>query len=688
MDMRPRFPQTQANYLPLVGGLDLVTPRIRMNAGRCIDAQNYEPLTVGGYRRINGFERFDGHTSPTSAAYWTITATITGNVSTGNTVTGATSAATGKVLTVSGSIIVLGRVTGTFVSGENLQVGGTTQATATSTAVQGGASTAALDAAWRLLAANDRRADIAAIPGSGQVRGIFVLADTVYAFRDNANATASILYKATASGWQAVTLGKEILFSGSTAQINVGDTVTGASSGASAVVVRALLRSGTWSSAGAGSLVFATVTGAFTNGENLQVGGTTKAVAASASTQITRAAGGRAEVVIGNFTGSSTTRKAYGCDGVNPAFEFDGTNYVPIHTGMTTDTPTHVEVHKNKLFLAFASSIQYSATNDPGSWTLLTGANEIGLGDTVTALVSQTGNSSGASLAIFTSGKTYVLYGSSSADFQLVPSIYELGYMAYTAQPVANNTYGLTARGVQALITTLNYGDFSFDALSFNVQPIVQSKYSLATASVTLRGKNQYRLYFSDGTGLVFGLTGEKLSGIMPLNYGKTVRVVWNSVWTTGAEHTYFGSDDGYVYEDNVGTSFDGNAIEAWIRPAFNNLQSPRVMKRFRRAVFEASCEGYASINIGYDIGYANPDVSPAAVQSNQPMVGAGMYWDSQGVVWEQFTWDAPVLAQPQISIDGTENNIGFICYSNSAQDDPVVWQGVSLLFTPRHLTR
>jgi hypothetical protein len=64
------------------------------------------------------------------------------------------------------------------------------------------------------------------------------------------------------------------------------------------------------------------------------------------------------------------------------------------------------------------------------------------------------------------------------------------------------------------------------------------------------------------------------------------------------------------------------------------------------------------------------------------------MYWDAQGVYWDSFTWDAPVLSQPQISIDGTENNIGFVFYSNSAQDDPVIVQGVSLLFTPRHVTR
>ena len=68
-----------------------------------------------------------------------------------------------------------------------------------------------------------------------------------------------------------------------------------------------------------------------------------------------------------------------------------------------------------------------------------------------------------------------------------MPSVYELGYAAYTIQPVSNNTYGLTARGMQSLITTLNYGDFNFAALSFFIQPLLERKVGLQTASVSLQ---------------------------------------------------------------------------------------------------------------------------------------------------------------------------------------------------------
>lgn len=684
--LRPRFPNTEVDFRPMKGGLDLVTPAIQIDPGKVFDAQNYEPDPVGGYRRINGFERCDGQPSPTAAAYWVISITLTGTIANGATVTGATSGATGRALGIYGTVLVLGRVTGTFAKGEALQVSGVTQATSTSTAVQSGAPLPSDDADYRLLAANDRRNDIAAVPGSGDIRGGFIFNDVCYAFRDNAGGTAGDLYKQTAGGWSKVAFGTEIQFGSATGQINLGDTITGGTSGATASVVRAMLRTGTWTSAGAGTLILTSIVGTFQNGEALKVGGVSMATSTSAATAITRAVGGRVETVPANFSGSTATKYVYGCDGVNLAFEFDGTNYIPIRTGMTTDTPSHIAFHKSHLFLAFKGSLQYSGVNQPYSWTVLTGANEIGMGDDITGLLPQTGNAYGASLGVFTSGKTSILYGSGSTDFNLVPSVHELGYHAYTLQPVSNNSYGLTARGIQSLITTLNYGDFQYAAVSFFVQPLLATKLGLETASVSLRAKNQYRLYFSDNTGLVVGLTGEKISGILPLNYGIPVKTMWSGVLSNGTEVTYFGSTGGMVYQDNVGTSFDGSVIEAWIRPAFNNLKSPRVRKQYRRAIFEVKCGGYAKVNVSYDIGYATPNVAPVAIQQDQVLVGAGGYWEQ--FTWEQFVWDSPVVNTADLSIDGTDTNIGFLFYSKRAQDDSHTVSGVSLLYTPRRLVR
>lgn len=683
---RTRFPAVKTSYHAMKGGLDLVTPAITKNPGACYGAKNYEPAAAGGYRRINGFERSDGRQAPTGTNYWILSATITGAIAVGNTITGVTSAATGKVLQVSGTTLILGRVSGVFVSGETLNVGGLPQATTTSTAGLNSATDASDHADYKLLAANDRRADIAAVPGSGQIRGVFVFGDVVHAFRDNVGATAGKLYKQTAAGWAEVTFGRQIQFTGAVGEISAGQTVTGFTSGASAVVVRALLRTGTWTASGVGTLVFAGVTGAFQNGENLQVGGVTKAVAGGADTAITRAAGGRVETVVANFSGSAATKRIYGADGVNLAFEFDGTNYIPIRTGMTADTPSHVEAHKNSLWLSFGASLQRSGVNQPYSWTVVTGAAEFAMGDTITGIKSLRGNDAGASLLVSV-GDTYsVLYGSTASDFNLVPSGSDLGFKEWTMQSVGNDVFGLTARGIQSLVATQNYGSFDYAALSTLVQPLLAEKVGLQTASVSLKTKNQFRLFFSDNTGLVVGLTGHKISGIMPIDYGMPVRCICNANLSTGEEVTYFGSDDGHVYKDNVGTSFDGAVIEGWMRTAFNNLQSPQLRKDFKRASFEIECDGFASVNVTYDLGYGNQDVEPAVVQVDQEMLGEGGYWDQFD--WDAFSWDAQVVSSMQLSIDGAENNISFLFYSSRAQDDSHTVTGVNLQYVPRRLSR
>lgn len=766
-----KMPPVKFDYHPMTGGLDLLTPAISLFPGKVFDAQNYEPQIAGGYRRINGYERYDGRTAtPTSANYWYIAYTPSASIAVGNTVTGVTSAATGKVLSIPDTgILVLGRVTGTFVSGESITVGGSPKGTTTSAAIQNGCSNPSDDADYLLLAADDYRADIGAIPGSGRIRGVKVYNDVLYAFRDNAGGTAGDMYKATTGGWVQVTFPFEISFAtlatssvvtitnaspgvvsyaahpfvngqpvvltttgtlptGLTAgttyyvvsaaagtfqlaataggtSINTstagsgvhtctavgntviaGTTVTGVTSGATATVAAALLRTGTWTVAAAGTLVLTGITGAFQSGEALRVSGLLLVTTSSTAAQITRAPGGSVELITANFTGSTATVKMYGADGVNPAFEFDGTNYIPIHTGMATDTPSHVHFHRNYLFLSFLGSVQISSIGTPYSWTPVTGGSELGTGDVVTGFVTQSGTSAGAALAIYTRGKTFMLYGTTQANMTLVPSIFDLGYAPFTMQPVSNNTYGLTNRGIQALITTLTYGDFDYASISHLVQPLITAKRGMETCSTSSKTKNQYRLFFNDGTALVVGLTGDKPNGILPLNYGIPVRCMTTDTLTTGEEVCYFGSDDGYVYQDNTGTSFDGDAIEAWIRPAFNNLKSPSIRKQFRRAVFEVQTEGYASVNCAYDLGYANPEVSPSAPYPDLGLIGAGGYWDQ--VTWDNFTWDAQVFATPSISIDGTEKNISFLFYSNRAQDKPHCVTGCSLHYSVRRIER
>ena len=274
------------DVVPLQGGVDQVTTPILVQPGKLLSASNYEPDIFGGYARMKGIERFDGRQSPTDAPYYVMDANITGTLVVGDTVTGNTSTATGKViyidLTTTPDTVVVTRVTGTF-GVEDILVGVSTVGSITATIYQGASSTAE-HSLYKALTAAEYRTDISAVPGEGAVRGVWEYKNDIYAFRNNVGSTECRMYKATTGGWTQITFGEELQFDAAVGEISEGQTVTGLSSGATGVVRRALLRTGTWTSAGVGTLFFDTITGTFTDNEAVQVGGVTKVTANGAST--------------------------------------------------------------------------------------------------------------------------------------------------------------------------------------------------------------------------------------------------------------------------------------------------------------------------------------------------------------------------------------------------------------------
>ena len=119
----PNAERVEQEFFPLEGGLDLLTPAIALPAGKCFDAQNYEPEITGGYRRVDGYERYDGRASPSAATYWILPLTSTGAIAVGDTITGNTSGATAVVLAITPAGLVLARLVGNFSVSETIRIG-------------------------------------------------------------------------------------------------------------------------------------------------------------------------------------------------------------------------------------------------------------------------------------------------------------------------------------------------------------------------------------------------------------------------------------------------------------------------------------------------------------------------------------------------------------------------------------
>lgn len=678
--MATGMPPVKYNLIQLQGGLDLVTPTLSLPSGVARDAVNFEVSITGGYSRIPGYERFDGRPSPSDALYNLLTVASVASLAVGNVIENVTSTVSGVIIAIDGNTVVYTKAVGAFVPTDGVYVGGVLKTTVVSLGgtVSPNNSTSAQ---YLYLAGQQYRQDIQAVPGSGPVRGVVYLHGTdVYAWRNNTLGTAMQIYKSTTSGWTLVPLGRQLSFNtGGPLPIVEGNIITGGTSGATATITRVVLQDGAWSASDAeGRLIMASVTGGpFQVGELIKIGGVNYGVVTAADTAITLNPDGRVETVIDNF-GYGT--RIYGADTVNNGFEFDGTVYVPIKTGMVDDTPDHVCVHKQHVFFSFGPSVQFSALGYPYQWNPILGAGEIVLNDDVTSFLIQPGDQSTGAMAIYSDDNTFLLYGSSSANFSLVSYNVGTGAKAFSTQNV-NVSYAFDDRGVINMATTLNYGNFDSAALTLNLRPFVQQRRNLVTASGVNREKGQYRVFFSDGYGLYVTLANGKYMGSMPVQFPNPVACMCEGEKPDGAETAFFGSTNGFVYRLDAGTSFDGAELPASITLVFNAIGSPRLLKRFRKGSLEITGTGYAEFAFNYDLAYSSTEIGQE-LQTNYASNLLASFWDS--AYWDNFVWDGRTLAPSEVEVKGTAENIAIRVASVSAIYQPFTINSIILHYTPR----
>lgn len=673
----------------LKGGLDLHTPQTSLDPGYCRAAKNYECSINGGYTRIPGYERFDGHPSPTAGVYSTIAASAVAGIAVGDTVNGQTSGATGVVAAIDVLTVVYTKATGTFVVGENLRKVAVVIGTITTVGVP--ITNQVTIATYQLAATNIYRADIAAVPGSGSIIGLWVYNGLVYAVRNNAGGTAAVLFRQSGTGWTAVPFSYEVAFQNGNTAPAIGGTIT--KGAVSAVVRKIALESGGWSTSDAkGRFICDAPTGGTFSAGALTAGGVANLMALAAGPGIGQVQfaiswlpGGRFEWHVGN---AGNGVMLYGCDSVNRGFEFDGTFISPINSGQPTDAPTHVKVHKKHVFFSFKSSAQYSGAGTPYGWTALTGSAEIAVDDNITSFIILPGTTSSnasaaavASLAIVSNAGLQILYGTGPTDWELVPLNGQVGGKSYCSQTLSES-YIYGDHGIVAISAVKEFGNFSPSTLTTRIRSFVQARRTLATESLINREKSQYRVFFSDGFALFLTIVNGKFLGAMPILFLNPVTVAANGPSVNGDEVSYFGSTNGFVYAMDTGTSFDGSNIDYSFDLSFASEGNARVLKRYRQAVFEMQGDSYAEFNGGWSLSYGDQDIVSSAVATK---VG-GVYWDA--FTWDQFVWDGIAIAPSQMDIQGSGENLAVNVSGSSALWGAFTINSLTLRYTPRRVLR
>ena len=683
-----RMPKIDYDVVEMAGGLDLLTPTLSLKAGVCRDAVNFECATTGGYTRISGYERYDGQAAPSAGLASLLQVVSFTNVPTvGQTLTGMTSGATAYICAVATNYLVLTQVVGSFTTSEVCKVGATVIGTSTSFTAT---VTAKQNAQYTALAADVYRALIAKVPGSGPIRGVtgYQIAgvDYVYAFRDNVGGTSTDIYQASGASWVKIPYKYEMSFTiGSVSKPVEGELMTDASSGATAIIRRVMDTSGSWAATtAAGRLVIDAPAGGNFTHNALTLPSGAVLTPTGAATLIANTPGGQVEFFTGNLTGSSKTKRLYGADGVNRGFEFDGVTYAPIVTGNSPDNPKHVVVHRNHLMLSIGSSFFFSGPGTPFRWLAADNGGEIATGDNVTGFLIQPGAQPTAALAVYGQENTFMLYGTDptgTGAWNFVPYNTGTGAFAYTLQNMAQS-YVLDDPGVIAMQPTLAYGNFTQTAITANIRPFIIAERTAASASSLKREKSQYRVFFNDGYGLYLTIVNGKMMGSMPVHFPDPVLVAWEGMSSTGDGISYFGSNSGYVFQLDQGSSFDGGNIDAYITLNWNSMRSPRVLKRMRHASLEIQGDHYTEVQFGYKLGYGTGELTQPSLATYASGFAPAPAWDT--FVWDNFTWDGLTLAPTEVGLVGTAENMQVTISSTGNYIYPFTVNSQITHFTPR----
>jgi len=320
----------------------------------------------------------------------------------------------------------------------------------------------------------------------------------------------------------------------------------------------------------------------------------------------------------------------YNFDGTEKIVMVDGTNAPAIYDDTTftvlDDAPidvvgaNHVVNFKNQLFFSKGSNLSFTAPFTDNDFTAASGAGTINVGNAITGLIIFR-----EQLIIFSERRISRLVGSTIADFQLQPVTMDTGCIEEdTIQEVGGDIIFLGPDGLRSLATTDKFGDFSIGVISKPIQTETNRLISQNTsfASVVIREKSQYRIL-----GYNANITTDAARGILATQTEQGIQwaelrgiraYVADSNYNASTEVVVFGHDDGYVYQMESGNSFDGANITASFATPFIPVNDPRLRKTFYKMFLYTDPQGSFTANVSLKYDFEEADViQPATITFN-----------------------------------------------------------------------
>ena len=339
-------------------------------------------------------------------------------------------------------------------------------------------------------------------------------------------------------------------------------------------------------------------------------------------------------------TGGSKARfQNFNFDGTERLVMVDGTNY-PI-TWNTNETVTTIDgttdvlgaevvsQFHDHLFFAKGSLLSFTAPFAQNDFSTGNGAGSVRLSSRITGLVTFRDK-----LIIFTNSSIHQLTGTSAATFQLQEIAEDIGCSEPdTIQEVGGDIMFMGPDGLRFLGATTRIGDFNLSLASRNIQDQVtqfRTDYN-DLVSLTIRGKSQYRLL-----GFLTNQTEENASGFIGTQFAdqdansfawsetKGIKAYRATSANTGQNDiSLFVGETGFVYKLDIGFKFDGKAISSSFYTPYISINDPRVRKTMYKATSFYDPEGDVSGSLIFKYDFQRPGVIQPSTSS---LTGGGAF--------------------------------------------------------------
>ena len=326
-----------------------------------------------------------------------------------------------------------------------------------------------------------------------------------------------------------------------------------------------------------------------------------------------------------DFTG---TKVLIIVDGVNAPAIYNSTTFTVLDSAPTDVIGAKiVATHKNHVFYGKGRILSFNAPLSTTDFQSGNGAGSIGLDNDIVAIKSFRDQ-----LIIFTDSSIFRLNGNVLADFNLQPITRNIGCtQTDSVQEIGGDVVFMAPDGLRLLSATERIGDFGLAPISKKIQGTFNNFVNVHTDffSLVIRNKSQYRLL-----GWNDNFTRPNAQGILftqfaspgeasVIDFAETRGIqatACASVYSGTTEFVLFAGKEGFLHRmENDTSSFDGNNIATTFATPFYPINDPRIRKTIYKAQFYLDPEGRVNFNLNlkFDFDESGAVVMPAVTFTN-----------------------------------------------------------------------